>query len=267
MPHERSMCTTGHAGHPPTLLRGRCAGRSSGKGSVWHVAWAGAAAAMGHIVEVPQRLATLLGIPDGLSVHSIVARSSLACRFRLTTMPKHSESMAYYVEGSFGSCLSFFTERLMSADAHFAESVRPDCPLAVRNTSSGVRISGRVQVDVRVVPDVPAAVSATVEPASSDDWELVELHANHMEQQLLNQASRFRWKRFLCHQQETTQRVPFLGYKAPAVGRAGVDVSATAAMSRVPAVLVAAPRKLSCGNSQRARCFVSKCQHIRCHYW
>lgn len=42
---------------------------------------------------------------------------------------------------------------------------------------------------VTVQTNVPAAVSVTVEPASSDDWEIVELHADYMEEQLLNQVS------------------------------------------------------------------------------
>ena len=37
-------------------------------------------------------------------------------------------------------------------------------------------------------PETASAVSATVEPASSDDWEVVEQNAAYMEEQLLNQA-------------------------------------------------------------------------------
>lgn len=43
-------------------------------------------------------------------------------------------------------------------------------------------------VDLEAVPDLPVASSVTVEPADSDDWELVELHAHHMEEQILNQV-------------------------------------------------------------------------------
>ena len=41
---------------------------------------------------------------------------------------------------------------------------------------------------VKAQPDTPVAVSAVVEPASSDDWEVVEQNADYMEKQLLNQA-------------------------------------------------------------------------------
>jgi len=41
---------------------------------------------------------------------------------------------------------------------------------------------------VKAQPETPSAVSATVEPASSDDWEVVEQNAAFMEEQLLNQA-------------------------------------------------------------------------------
>ena len=43
-------------------------------------------------------------------------------------------------------------------------------------------------VDVRVVDDVPAALSATVEPADVDDWEVVEANAEYLTDQMLNQA-------------------------------------------------------------------------------
>ena len=33
------------------------------------------------------------------------------------------------------------------------------------------------------------ASSISVEPASEDDWELVEIHAGYMEEQMLNQVS------------------------------------------------------------------------------
>ena len=46
----------------------------------------------------------------------------------------------------------------------------------------------RAVCQVKAQPDTPVAVSATVEPASSDDWEVVEQNANYMEKQLLNQA-------------------------------------------------------------------------------
>lgn len=35
---------------------------------------------------------------------------------------------------------------------------------------------------------MPDATLLTVEPASEDDWELIEIHADHMEEQLLNQV-------------------------------------------------------------------------------
>jgi peroxin-1 len=54
-------------------------------------------------------------------------------------------------------------------------------------------------VALRALPECPAAVSASVEPANSDDWEQVELNAGYMEEQLLNQA----WAP-LCHMHPST---------------------------------------------------------------
>lgn len=44
------------------------------------------------------------------------------------------------------------------------------------------------RVALRAVPDVPPALSVIVEPNSPDDWELVEMNADYMEEQLLNQV-------------------------------------------------------------------------------
>jgi peroxin-1 len=43
-------------------------------------------------------------------------------------------------------------------------------------------------VDLEAVPTLPLASAVTIEPADADDWELVELHAEHMEEQILNQV-------------------------------------------------------------------------------
>lgn len=43
-------------------------------------------------------------------------------------------------------------------------------------------------VAVHPLPDTPSAVSVTVEPASEDDWEVVQLNAAYLEEQLLNQV-------------------------------------------------------------------------------
>ncbi len=41
---------------------------------------------------------------------------------------------------------------------------------------------------VRALASVPAATQVSVEPFSSDDWEMVEQNAGHMEEQLCNQV-------------------------------------------------------------------------------
>lgn len=43
-------------------------------------------------------------------------------------------------------------------------------------------------VDVRLKKGVPSASRVDIEPLSPDDWEVLELHAGHVEEQLLNQA-------------------------------------------------------------------------------
>ena len=43
-------------------------------------------------------------------------------------------------------------------------------------------------VAVQAAEGVPAAASLTVEPASEDDWEIIELNAGYLEEHLLNQV-------------------------------------------------------------------------------
>ena len=45
------------------------------------------------------------------------------------------------------------------------------------------------QISETMCLQVPTATQVEVEPASEDDWELVELHAGYMEEQMLNQVS------------------------------------------------------------------------------
>ncbi len=45
-----------------------------------------------------------------------------------------------------------------------------------------------IMVSLRALPDVPMATDVSVEPANVDDWEQVELNAEYMEEQLLNQV-------------------------------------------------------------------------------
>lgn len=53
-------------------------------------------------------------------------------------------------------------------------------------------------VDIKMVQDVPAAVSATVEPANVDDWEVVESNAEYLTDQMLNQACLLSAARLFC---------------------------------------------------------------------
>ncbi len=43
-------------------------------------------------------------------------------------------------------------------------------------------------VALRILPHLPPAASITLEPASEDDWEVVELNAGHIEDHLLSQV-------------------------------------------------------------------------------
>jgi peroxin-1 len=57
----------------------------------------------------------------------------------------------------------------------------------------GLGLAEGSTVAVRPLPDVPPAVSVTVEPASEDDWEVVQLNAEYLEEQLLNQVGAGWW--------------------------------------------------------------------------
>ena len=49
-------------------------------------------------------------------------------------------------------------------------------------------MSSSLFVDVRLKKGIPSASRVDIEPLSPDDWEVLELHAGHVEEQLLNQA-------------------------------------------------------------------------------
>ncbi len=46
----------------------------------------------------------------------------------------------------------------------------------------GVRVEAHIRIDVEVASRID------VEPVAHDDWEIIELHAEHLEEQLLNQV-------------------------------------------------------------------------------
>ena len=50
-------------------------------------------------------------------------------------------------------------------------------------------LSEGTQVRVHALPSTPIASRVSVEPANVDDWEQVELNAEFMEEQLLNQVN------------------------------------------------------------------------------
>ena len=50
-------------------------------------------------------------------------------------------------------------------------------------------IAQGIQVTAEPVSDVPEALGVCVEPISSDDWEVVEQNAGHMEDHILTQVS------------------------------------------------------------------------------
>ena len=49
-------------------------------------------------------------------------------------------------------------------------------------------LSDGLRVEVRVRTDLAIASRIDVEPVATDDWEIIELHAEHLEEQLLNQV-------------------------------------------------------------------------------
>jgi hypothetical protein len=47
-----------------------------------------------------------------------------------------------------------------------------------------------VRIEAQIRRDIEAATRIDVEPVAHDDWEIIELHAEHLEEQLLNQVLR-----------------------------------------------------------------------------
>ena len=51
-----------------------------------------------------------------------------------------------------------------------------------------------MRVDAQIRRDIESATRIDVEPVAHDDWEIIELHAEHLEEQLLNQVHPLRFK-------------------------------------------------------------------------
>ena len=51
-----------------------------------------------------------------------------------------------------------------------------------------IRLSDRITVRVRAVPNLPKATMVTIEPHSEDDWEVLELNAELAEASILKQV-------------------------------------------------------------------------------
>lgn len=49
-------------------------------------------------------------------------------------------------------------------------------------------MSDRTVVQVKVVSNLPKATMVTIEPDTEDDWEVLELNAEHAEQAILKQV-------------------------------------------------------------------------------
>ena len=62
-----------------------------------------------------------------------------------------------------------------------------DVPRALAAEMGGLADGARVRLRALPAP-LPAALAVELEPAGPDDWEILELHAGHVEEQLLNQA-------------------------------------------------------------------------------
>ena len=70
---------------------------------------------------------------------------------------------------------------------------------------SGCRCSHSLRAtQVRADLSVPAAVTVTVEPANTDDWEVVEQNAEYLEDQILTQVLPSRT--LLCHPSSSCER-------------------------------------------------------------
>ena len=67
-----------------------------------------------------------------------------------------------------------------------------------------------VRVETVIRRDIEQASRIDVEPVAHDDWEIIELHAEHLEEQLLNQVPEQHWM-LACARQTCSPRVSTLG--------------------------------------------------------
>ena len=134
---------------------------------VKYIAWAGTVCATNGTAEIPSSLAACLGLRTDtrVQVMSSLAASALRasrclCLMWAVIMP----------------CMFMVSPR------QAAMLLRPPC-------CSG-HLSQPESLQVRALKDVPKAATVTVEPASENDWEVVELNAGYLEQHILQQVRR-----------------------------------------------------------------------------
>ena len=74
-------------------------------------------------------------------------------------------------------------------------------------------IAQGIQVTAEAVADVPEALGVCVEPISSDDWEVVEQNAGHMEDHILTQVcnASVHFSVTVCHVTSRTQLTTYRG--------------------------------------------------------
>ena len=139
--------------------------------STWHVAWSGGVSSSDGLIEISGALAGLLGIQE----HSTV---SGMCSCTLHTLSLHRGAAVHLPWYLRRACFPS-SELLLHQWRHRLCCCSLQCCCCITKLSWSA---------VRALTGVPEATRVSVEPFSSDDWEMVEQNAGHMEEQLCNQV-------------------------------------------------------------------------------
>ncbi|KNZ73942.1 Peroxisome biosynthesis protein PAS1 [Termitomyces sp. J132] len=137
-----------------------------------------------HFVSLRSSLVNLPISIYGPLLERNVRPQHLAIHLKLVSTKKPNENVEAYVGWTGMASASSLT--------HFTSTQNPEKALETVEIdpqyAQGLGLSQGDLVEIGLLHDLPLAKSVATEPLTSDDWEIIEIHASHVESTLLSQV-------------------------------------------------------------------------------
>ncbi|KAJ7287329.1 P-loop containing nucleoside triphosphate hydrolase protein [Mycena rebaudengoi] len=135
-----------------------------------------------HYVSLKSSLVNLPISMYGPLVERSIRPQHLAVHLTLVT-PGHTEKIEVYVGWTGMASASSLAQFNSSSGEKGVETIEIDPQYAF-----GLGLKQGDLVEIGLVHDLPLATSVGTEPLTSDDWEIIDIHASHVESTLLSQV-------------------------------------------------------------------------------